>query len=417
MTRLCLAAYLTASLLTGSLPAEDWPQFRGPTGQGLSAAADLPLNWSRTENVRWRVEIPGEGWSSPVVSGGRIFLTTAVAPRAGRPNDRELRTLCLDAETGRRLWNVKVFDQKSSPAAKIHTKNSHASATPVINGNAVYVHFGTHGTAALTTDGKILWKTRALEYNPVHGNGGSPALVGDKLIVCCDGGDRAFIAALNADTGNIEWKKPRPPVANSKTFSFSTPLVVEVAGSPQVICPGTDLVIAYDPRTGREIWQVNFDGYSVVPRPVFGHNLVYVCTGWSPPKLLAIRPDGSGNVTQTHLEWKVASEVSNTPSPLLVENELYVISDKGVATCLDPRTGELIWKRRIGGNYSASPLYAAGKIYLQSERGITTVLRAGREFQQLAKNRLGEDTLASPAVVGSDLLLRSAKALYRIQSE
>ncbi|MCH7988166.1 MAG: PQQ-binding-like beta-propeller repeat protein [Planctomycetes bacterium] len=399
------------------LSAEDWTEFRGPTGQGLSSAKNLPVRWSSTENVRWKVEIPGKGWSSPVVFRDRIFLTTSVSRPGGNLSDRSLRALCLDAETGKTLWDREVFDQVAAKTEKIHGKNSHASSTPITDGKHVYVHFGTQGTACLSLDGAIVWKTRKLKYGPRHGNGGSPVLVNGLLIVCCDGHDVAYVVALDKKTGKIRWKKTRPSVSNSRLFSFSTPLVIEVTGQMQVVCPGTDLVIAYEPKTGREIWQVDYDGYSVVPRPVFGHGLVYVCTGWSPPKLLAIRPDGESNVSRTHLEWKITREVSNSPSPLLLGNELYFISDKGAATCVDAKSGNVLWKRRLIGNFSASPLYADGKIYFQSEEGNATVIKAGTTFVELAKNRLGEETLASYAVVDSALLIRTEGHLYRIESQ
>jgi outer membrane protein assembly factor BamB len=399
------------------LSAEDWTEFRGPSGQGLSTAKNLPVHWSSTENVRWKAKIPGNGWSSPVVFRDRIFLTTAASRPGSQPLDHSLRTICLDAETGQMLWDREVFDQVGEKTEKIHSKNSHASPTPITDGKHVYVHFGTQGTACLTLDGKIVWKTRKLIYGPQHGNGGSPVLVDGLLVVCCDGHDVAYVAALDKESGAIRWKKKRPPVSNSRLFSFATPLVIDVKGQKQVVCPGSDLVIAYEPRTGRDIWQVDYDGYSVIPRPVYGHGLVYVCTGWSLPKLLAIRPDGERNVSQTHLEWKLTRGISNSPSPLLLGNELYFVSDKGIASCVDAKSGTLLWEKRIGGNYSASPLYADGKIYFQSEEGHTTVIKAETTFVELAKNRMGERTFASYAVVDSALLIRTEGHLYRIESQ
>ena len=397
------------SLVPLSLQAGNWTEFRGPTGQGHSAERNLPIEWTETENVAWKVDIAGNGWSSPIVYNGRVYLTASV----GRDSSvQSLRTLCLDAANGREIWNIEVFHQEFD---KIHSKNTHASATPIIDGKHLFVHFGTHGTACLTLDGKIVWSNRKLVYQPTHGNGGSPVLVDDLLIVSCDGSPKPFVVALDRSTGKIRWKKYRPEVLNPRKFSFTTPLVIEVKGKKQIISTGSDLVIAYEPKTGRAIWRVTYDGYSVVPRPVYGHGLVYICTGWSPPKLLVIRPDGRGDVTDTHVKWKTKKAVSNTPSPLLVGDELYFISDSGIATCVDAKTGRQHWQRRVGGNYSASPVFADGNIYFQSEKGEATVIKAGRKYVELARSQFpGQRTLASYAIADSSLFIRTDKSLYRI---
>lgn len=417
MLRVVARAGLLVGFLAGfPLRAENWTEFRGPTRQGHSAEKNLPVHWTTTDNVAWKVEVPGNGWSSPVVYDGRVYLTTAVPRSPVNPLAQSLRALCLDAASGRVIWNVEVFRQQAGPKSRIHQKNSHASATPITDGEHLFVHFGTHGTACLTLDGKTVWKTRKLVYAPNHGNGGSPVLVDDLLVVSCDGSDVQYVAALEKSSGNIRWKKRRPPVLNPRKFSFSTPLVIEVEGQKQLVSVGTDLAIAYEPKTGDEIWRVTFDGYSVVPRPVFGHGLVYVCTGWSPPKLLAIRPDGRGDVTQTHVKWSTNRAVPNTPSPLLVGDELYLISDGGIASCLDAKTGRVHWQERVGVAFSASPLFADGKIYFQSERGESTVIRAGKEYAELARSRFpGERTLSSYAVSDSALFIRTDRSLYRIE--
>jgi outer membrane protein assembly factor BamB len=395
--------------------AEDWPEFRGPTGQGASKAGDLPLEWSTTKNVAWKQAIPGSGWSSPVVHAGRVYLTTAVPDG----KDVSLRALCLDAASGKLLWSTEAFRQDGATAPRIHRKNSHASPTPLVYAGRLYVHFGHQGSACLDLDGKVLWKNDALSYSPVHGNGGSPVLVDGLLVFSCDGGDERFLAALDAATGKLRWKKERSAPAGRK-FSFSTPLVITVKGKKQIISPGSDMVGAYDPATGDEIWRVRYNGYSVIPRPVFGHGLVFVCTGFDAPGLLAIRPDGSGDVTATHVKWRLGRGSPHTPSPLLVGDELYLISDSGVASCLDARTGKAHWQRRLGGAFSASPLYAAGRIYLLAEDGTATVLRAGKAYERLALNELKERALASYAAVstpaGGALFIRTAGHLYKIQA-
>jgi outer membrane protein assembly factor BamB len=423
------ATFLTLYLAAVATPvaAENWPEFRGPTGQGHSSADNLPTEWSQTQNVSWKKTIPGKGWSSPVVYDGRLFLTTAV-PNAGNDDGQEkdseqnsgvgsdaapqvLHVLCLDAKSGELLWDREVFRHGDS---RIHGKNSHASPTPICDRDQVYVHFGTHGTARLDHAGKIVWKMQDLVYKPQHGNGGSPALGPEALYINCDGADRQFIAAVDRETGKVRWRTIRP-THTGNGFSFSTPLLVEVNGSTQVISPASNFVLSYDATSGREIWRVEYPGgYSVVPRPVYGHGLVYACSGFNKPSLYAIRPDGKGDVTKTHVAWQTTRGVPHTPAPLVVGDEIYFVSDKGVASCLDAKSGDSHWRERVGGNHSAAPIYADGRIYFLSEEGEATVIAAGTEFAQIAKNALEERTLASYAVADGAVFIRTLTQLYRI---
>lgn len=403
------------SATAGIAVAEDWPEFRGPTGQGISNETNLPAEWSTTKNVAWKVEIPGKGWSSPIVSKGRIYLTTAEVPPAGSGNDRSLRALCLDAKSGKTLWNVEVFQQKDASTQKIHGKNSHASPTPITDGKHVYVHYGTQGTACLTLDGKIVWKNRELAYRPQHGNGGSPILVGEMLIVSCDGSDVQYIVGIDKSNGKIRWKKDRPAIGGGKKFSFSTPLAITEGGKTQVVSPATDQVVSYDPATGKEQWVVRYSGFSVIPRPVYSHGLLFLSTSYMSPKMLAIQPGGEGDVTKSHLKWTIARGAPNTPSALVVGDHLYFVSDRGVATCADPKSGKIVWQERLGGNFSASPIFADGKIYFQSEQGDTTVIKPGEKYEMIARNSLKERTLASYAIADGAIFLRTESKLYRIQ--
>jgi outer membrane protein assembly factor BamB len=411
--RLC-AALAAAVLLPVPAQAEDWPEFRGPTGQGIVQGTRLPVEWSPTENVTWKQSLPGTGWSSPVVVKGRIYLTTSVPVADSAAGDQSLRALCLDAKKGKILWDKEVFRQDGRKAPGIHSKNSHASPTPLVYGGRLYVHFGHQGTACLDLTGKVLWKNNSFKYEPVHGNGGSPILVDNALVFSCDGGEEGFVVALDRKTGKVLWKADRS-VDAVKKFSFGTPLLITVKGQKQIISPGSNMVGAYDPKTGKEIWRVRYDGYSVIPRPVYGQGLLFICTGYNFPSLLAIRPDGKGDVTATHVAWTTRRAAPHTPSPVLVGSELYMVSDRGVATCLDAKTGRVYWQKRIGGDYSASPLYAGGKLYFQSEDGNGVVLQAGKEFKQLAKNVMDERTLASYAVADGALFLRTKTKLYRIE--
>lgn len=410
-------------ILLGGLPsiprlfAEEWTEFRGPTGQGVTSQTGLPVHWSPTENVDWKVDIPGKGWSSPIILQGRIYLTTAVPTDSENRRSQSLRTLCLDAKTGKILWNVEVFKQDGDqPGTKIHSKNSHASPTPITDGKRLYVHFGTHGTACLDLDGKIVWTNRKLKYSPVHGNGGSPVLVAGVLVINCDGGDKAFVVALDQQTGDIRWQNERTTTPKKK-FSFGTPLVIEVDGHQQVLCPGSNILSAFDPADGHEIWHVLYEGYSVVPRPVFGQGLVFLCTGYDSPSLLAIRPDGQGDVTDTHIAWRLKKGVPLNPSPMLVDNRLYMVSDNGVASCIDAPTGKVQWQKRLGGNFSASPVLAEGRIYFQNEAGEGIVIESGPKYVELSRNDLGERTLASYGVVGDAFIIRTEHRLYRVAQQ
>ncbi len=408
-----LAVVALSLCVAGSAHADDWFQFRGPDGEGHCAAIGLPTHWSKTEHVRWRQPIPGRGWASPVCVGNQIFLTTAV------PNGstHSLHALGLDAVTGKILWDKTVFASLAKDRARIHGKNSHASPTPLADGGRLFVHFGTHGTACLTLDGKVLWKNRDLVYQPNHGSGGSPVLVDGVLVVSCDGADRQFVAALDADSGKVRWKKNRPDCDDVKKFAFGTPLVIEVNGHKQIVSPGAGWVVAYDPQTGDEIWRVRYEGYSVVPRPVYGNGLLYLSTSFDAAQVLAIRPDGHGDVTDTHVAWRQSRSAPSTPSPLLIGEDLYLISDAGIASCLNAKTGKPRWTHRIGGQFSASPIVAEGRIYVLSEGGESTIFRASRErYVEIARNKLEERALASPAVIDRALLLRTADALYRIEN-
>jgi outer membrane protein assembly factor BamB len=391
-------------LLCVPVLAQDWPEFRGPTGQGVSDEHGLPLTWSETKNVRWKVPIPGKGWSSPAILGDRIWLTTATE------EGKSLRAICVDRNTGAITQNVEVFRLKNLGA--MSPKNSHASPTPVLEGDRVYLHFGAHGTACITQTGEIVWKTR-LEYdNGQHGPGGSPVLYENLLIVSCDGLDVQYVVALDKLTGKIKWKKQREGYQ-----AYTTPLVVRLPAGDQVISPGAFRAIAYEPRTGKEIWQVRYgDGFSNIPRPVYGNGLVFICTGFQEPSLLAVRVDGRGDLSKKQIAWTLKRGAPLTPSPLLVGDELYVITDNGIATCLDAITGKEYWKARVGGNHSASPIYADGRIYFLSEEGESVVIAPGKELKVLAKNEVDGETLASMAVSGGSIFIRSRTHLYRLSN-
>lgn len=400
-------AVLTCALSVGAsgVRAEDWPQFRGPTGQGLSSETNLPLDWSETNHVIWKTPVPGTGWSSPAVSGDRVWLTAATDK-----DGRSLRVLAYDRASGKEVVNVEVFKMSGTPPI-INTKNTRASPTPVVDGERVFVHFGAEGTAALTTKGEIIWKTR-FRYDSQHGSGGSPAIYGDLLIMSCDGPFDAFVVALDKATGKVKWKTNRRYPYDQ---AYSTPLIIRVGEKDQVVSVGAHRAAAYDPANGKEIWRVSYPGgFSNVPRPVYGHGLVFIATGLNEPSMLAVRVDGTGDVTKTHVAWSLTRSAPFTPSPLLVGDEIYTVNDGGIATCMDARTGTVHWRERVGGAHSASPVYADGRIYFQSEEGITFVIAASKTYQRLAASKLDGDTLASLAISDGSFYVRTNTHLYRI---
>ena len=395
-----------ALVICGVAWGADWPEFRGPGAQGHSTEAGVPLEWSESRNVKWKVPVEGLGWSSPAIHGGKIWLTTAV----GEGKKRTLRAMAFDKASGRRLLDIEVF--KLDDAGPQHEKNSYASPTPVIEGDRVYVHYGKLGTAALLTTGEVIWRTK-LEYAYQHGTGGSPVIYKDLLIVNCDGTDVQYVAALDKNTGKVKWKKDRPQPAY---MAFSTPLLITVDGQDELISPGGHQTVAYDPANGKTLWFVTYgDGFSNVPRPVYANGSIFLCTGFNRASLIAVSPLGKGDITAKGINWRIDRGVSLTPSPIAVGDELYMVSDNGVLTCLDQKTGKVYYQQRLGGAYSASPVFAGGRIYFLSEEGETVVIAPGKEFKKLAVNQLEGRTLASIAVSDGAIFIRSAGNLYRIE--
>ena len=421
-------------LVRPALTADDWPQFRGPTGQGLSNAENLPIAWSENQNVAWKTPIPGRGWSSPVVFRQNVWITTALETAAspeekkqrltGRKHEESLDvakrvsfwTLCLDRSSGDVKHSTKLFEVEQPPP--IHRLNGYASPTPVIESKHLWCDFGAFGTVCLdTATAKIVWQ-RKLPVDHEVGPGSSPIIQGDLLILTRDGCDRQYIAGLNKLTGQTVWKTDRPPIDMDDEFkkAFSTPLVCETSSGPQMIVPGARWVVSYDPSTGDPIWWAKYTkGYSIVPRPVFGNGVVYICTTSPGHQLWAIRTDGRGDVSDTHIEWTVKRQVPNKVSPLLVGADLYMVTDTGVATCLDTRTGKALWQKRLEGNFSASPLATPTHLYFFGEDGRTTVFDPADPAQPVSENRLPGQVVATPAVAGDTLLMRTETHLWAIR--
>jgi outer membrane protein assembly factor BamB len=420
-------------LLASRLPADDinWPQFRGPRGDGTTTATNLSLQWSEQQKVKWKTALHGRAWSSPVIWEGQLWLTTATA------DGRELFAVCVDRDTGRVVRDLKLFEIERPQYA--HPFNTYASPTPVIEAGRVYVSFGAPGLACLDTrTGEKLWERRDFVCNHYRGAGSSPILHGDLLILNFDGSDHQFVVALDKKTGRTVWQRQRsidfkdlgpdgkPETEGDLRKGFGTCQVTLVDGQPLLLSQGSKALYGLDPLTGDELWRVEERlNHSASTRPVAGGGLVFAPSGWAGGQLLAIRPGRKGEVvdanaaspppTQLQVVWKAKRSVPKKPSLLLLGNLLYGIDDNGVATCWEAATGRVVWNERVGGNYSASPLAAPGRIYFFSEEGKITVIATGQEFRKLAESRLESGFMASPAVSGQALFLRTKTHLYRIE--
>jgi outer membrane protein assembly factor BamB len=434
---LMLALFFSVS--ASAIADDEWPQFRGPNGQGVTSLTGLPLTWSETDNVVWKATIPGEGHSSPVISGDQIWLTTAIAEPLSEAEMQQrlaavknsqglslagtlsLQALCLSRDTGRILHQVTLFTIET-PEPK-HALNSYASPTPVICRDRVFFHFGTYGTAAVNREtGAMLWKNDRLKLDHQNGPGSSPVVWEDLMIVHLDGTDSQSIAALKQETGEIAWQTKRSgemdPTPELQK-AYGTPLLVELQDRPLVISPAANWVYAYDARDGKEVWKASYGklGFSTVPRPVVVGDTVYVATSYMQSRLLAVNMTGIGDVTSSHIRWMSDKQIPQKPSLVAWDGKLYFVSDKGIVRCLNAETGDEVWFERLPGDYSASPLAAEGRLYFCNQDGVCTVLRAGDQFEVLATNKLDSAIMASPAAAGQSLFLRTATALYRVEQK
>jgi outer membrane protein assembly factor BamB len=406
-------------LATASLAAH-WPQFRGPTGSGASIEADLPLTWSEQKNIRWKTAIHGRAWSSPVVLGDQVWVTTAT------PDGRRLSALAVHLETGRILHDLELFRVEQPQYA--HPFNSYASPTPMIEPGRVYVTFGSPGTAAIDTrTGKVLWERRDLHCNHFRGAGSSPIVFGNLLIMHFDGSDVQYVAALDKQTGRTVWKTERsidfkdlgpdgkPKDEGDLRKAFATPHIVNVNGKPILVSLGSMAVYGYEPATGRELWRIEErSGFSSSTRPVVGHGLVFFPTGFPTGHLVALRLASPEDLEAPRVAWRFDRGAPEKPSLVLAEDLLVMVDDGGIATCLEARTGEMVWRARIGGTHSASPLLAGRRVYFFDEDGKATVIEAGRTFKVLAENQLDDGFMASPAAAGRALVVRTRTHLYAI---
>ncbi len=394
----------------------NWWEFRGADGLGHYSGPAVPTKWGVDTNVEWKTDLPGVGWSSPILLKGKLYLTTAVSKGDEKKPDYELRLLCVDAKSGKIDFDQLVFLEEAKTAPGIHAKNSHASPTPITDGERIYVHFGHMGTAAYKPDGERIWASQKHKYIPQHGNGASPILANGNLVFCCDGSDAQFVLALNCKTGEEAWKTDRSSKAKLK-FSFATAQLIEHKGQKQIISPASDFVASYDPESGKELWRAGYPvaGWSLICRPVYTEGLVILSTGYITQHLIAVDPSGEGDITATNIKWTYKKHAPNTPTPLVVGKELYSLSDKGILVCLDAKSGEVHWEERLkGGAFSASPILANGKIYATSETGVGSVIEPdAKKLNVLTESDLKEKTFATFLPSEGSLFVRTESKLYK----
>ncbi|MFT4513309.1 MAG: outer membrane protein assembly factor BamB [Planctomycetota bacterium] len=402
-------------MLTGSISAQgnSWRDFRGPSRNGFVANADVPLTWSEQENVTWKFKVVGSGWSSPVVDDGKVWLTTAT------DKGEKLHVVAVDVATGKLLHEQVVFE--SDKPEKKNALNSYASPSPVIEPGRVYVHFGTYGTACFDTKSfEQVWQRRDLNCDHMEGPGSSPILFEDLLIFNVDGGDVQYVVALDKATGETKWRTDRsidltgfPPDLRK---AYSTPIVMEVAGKPQLVSSGAQGSYAYDPRTGKELWHVRFKGFSMASRPIAGDGMVFVTTGFMRARMLSVKVPAVGDVTDTNVAWTYSRNVPKMASPILAGNRVFMVDDGGFATCLDHQTGKALWRKRVGGEHCSSPLCIGDRIYFFDREGKTVVIEKGDVYKELASNQLDAGFMATPAVVGNAFVMRTRTHVYRIEA-
>lgn len=407
----------------------DWPQFRGPHGNGYltkeggNEPAELPLRWSETENVSWKTPIPHKGWSTPVIMDGLVWLTTATT------DGHDFYALAVDASTGKIRFNKPLF-HADKPEPLGNNVNCYASPSPAIEPGRVYVHFGSYGTACLdAATHAVIWERTDLPCRHFRGPGSSVIVFKDLLILTMDGIDLQYLVALDKKTGKTVWKTDRtaqwndlrpdgkPIEGGDLRKAYSTPLITDVGGKPMMISAGAKAIYGYDPGTGEELWKVQHNGQGNAAMPVVGQGMAFVSTGFSTPEMLAIRLNGArGDVTGKNIAWRTKKGAPKMPSPILLDDLLFMLSDQGVVSCLEAQSGTEIWKERIGGDYAASMMLAGDRLYCLAQDGKATVLKAGRKYQQLAKNMLASGFMASPAASGKALYLRTKTDLYRIEN-
>lgn len=404
MLRRFYAALCLCMLTAAPAVAENWPGWRGPRGDGTSAESDVPIRWGPTENIAWKVKVPGAGHASPIVWGDRVFVASC------REDTEERVLVCFDRASGEILWQRVVLQ---SPLEKKHRLNSFASGTPLADGRRVYVTFLDRDemvVAAYDYAGNPAWLARPGKFASVHGFCSSPVLFEDKVIVNGDHDGDAYLVALNRTTGRTVWKVDR----ENKTRSYVTPIIRQIDGRTQMILSGSKCVASYDPHDGSRHWIIDGPTEQFVASMVYNGRLLFLTAGFPELHMMAIRPDGHGNVTDTHIAWRTRKSASYVPSPIAAGDYFLVVSDGGIASCFEADTGKRLWTERLGTHYSSSLVSAGGLVYFTSDEGKTTVVRPGSKLDVVAENELGEYCYASPAISGGQIFFRGEKHLFCI---
>jgi outer membrane protein assembly factor BamB len=407
--RLALAILATAVGLGHA--ATPWPEFRGPTGDGVSAEKNLPVTWSETEGIAWKTPIPGKAWSSPVIWDGTVWMTNATE------DGKRLSVVGIDPRDGKVIHDITVFEIEKPQFC--HAFNSYASSTPAIEPGRLYAHFGSAGTACLdTATGKILWTRQDLPCDHFRGAGSSPIIHGNLLVVAYDGFDFQYVVALDKTSGKTVWRTDRNIEYGTKDGdmkkAYATAAVLTVGGREQFVIPSAGATIAYDPPTGKELWRVNHGGMNASARPLFAHGNVYINTAGGGLGFLAVKPDGDGDVTASKLVWKSSKGSGTRSSQLVLGDRLLLVANNGAASMIDAVSGEAVWQKRLGGEFSASPVLADGRIYVSNQTGDTFVLSATDPYDLLATNTLADGCMASPAIFDAAIYLRTKTHLYKI---
>ena len=393
---------------------EQWSQFRGHYGNGIIKSTSAPINWSENTNIDWKTSIHDRGWSSPVIWNDQIWMTTATK------DGNKMYAICVNKLSGKIEHDIHVFDVKSPQA--ITNENTYASPTPVVEEGRVYVHFGTYGTACISTkDGQILWKRRDLNCDHEIGAGpaSSPFIYNNFLIFNVDGRDVQYVIALNKETGETAWKTNRSvnfsDVQVNQRKAYGTPFIIPRGNTNQMVSIGAKGVYSYDPENGKELWKAEHRGWSIAPRPVYGEGLVFTMIDRDRPEMWAINPNGSGDITETHIEWKETKRMPPRASPIIIKGLLFVVDRNGYISCIEAKTGKSIWQKRMKGRFSASPILANNLIYFFNEDTVCTIIKPTRELEIVAENKLSNDKLmATPAFDENSIYIRTEKKLTRI---
>ena len=410
----CILLLITVASCVVIEANEQWSQFRGHYGNGIIKSTSAPINWSENTNIDWKTPIHDRGWSSPVIWNDQIWMTTATK------DGNKMYAICVNKLSGKIEHDIHVFDVKSPQA--ITNENTYASPTPVIEEGRVYVHFGTYGTACISTkDGQILWKRRDLNCDHEIGAGpaSSPFIYNNFLIFNVDGRDVQYVIALNKETGETAWKTNRSvdfsDVQVNQRKAYGTPFIIPRGNTNQMVSIGAKGVYSYDPENGKELWKAEHRGWSIAPRPVYGEGLVFTMIDRDRPEMWAINPNGSGDITETHIQWKETKRMPPRASPIIIKGLLFVVDRNGYISCIEAKSGKSIWQKRMKGRFSASPILANNLIYFFNEDTVCTIIKPTRELEIVAENKLSDDKLmATPAFDENSIYIRTEKKLTRI---